>query len=220
MASHGIRLKRGGQVYLLHNEVETIANMREKLVPEARIVTGHGQINERELERVMRDFTGQRTNLLLCTTIIETGIDNPHANTILINRAVAQLRQGKEVAAVDLMQPPGISTEINLRTPAPLPDAYCPDVHERLTLYKSLANCEAGGTDRPLRPVTAASAVAARHASPAAAGQAAMSAKAGRHRRPSNAAVRPEIFPQSARRPGEDHRADPEKPELQAGRAG
>ncbi len=234
-------LKRGGQVYFLHNEVDTIANMREKLeklVPEARTVIGHGQMNERELERVMRDFTGQRANLLLCTTIIETGIDNPHANTILINRAekfglaqlhqlrgrvgrshhqayayllvhddaamtkqakqrleaiqmseelgsgfflamhdleirgagevlgdnqsgemqevgfnlftemlnraVAQLRQGKVVDAVDLTQPLGISTEINLRTPALLPDAYCPDVHERLTLYKRLANCEAG----------------------------------------------------------------------------
>jgi transcription-repair coupling factor (superfamily II helicase) len=93
-------LKRGGQVYFLHNEVDTIANMREKLeklVPEARIVIGHGQMNERELERVMRDFTGQRANVLLCTTIIETGIDNPHANTILINRSekfgLAQLHQ-------------------------------------------------------------------------------------------------------------------------------
>ncbi|HJW26379.1 MAG TPA: transcription-repair coupling factor [Rhodocyclaceae bacterium] len=229
-------LKRGGQVYFLHNEVETIANMREKLeklVPEARIVIGHGQMNERELERVMRDFTQQRANLLLCTTIIETGIDNPHANTILINRAekfglaqlhqlrgrvgrshhqayayllvlddkamtkqakqrleaiqmmeelgagfylamhdleirgagevlgenqsgemqevgfnlytemlnraVAALKQGKEA---DLTQPLGIATEINLHVPALLPDAYCPDVHERLTLYKRLANCE------------------------------------------------------------------------------
>ena len=232
-------LKRGGQVYFLHNEVDTIENMREKLeklVPEARIVIGHGQMNERELERVMRDFTQQRANLLLCTTIIETGIDNPHANTILINRsekfglaqlhqlrgrvgrshhqayayllvqdekamtkqakqrleaiqmseelgsgfflamhdleirgagevlgdnqsgemqevgfnlftemlnrAVAHLKQGKAIDTVDLTQPLGISTEINLRTPALLPDAYCPDVHERLTLYKRLANCE------------------------------------------------------------------------------
>ena len=93
-------LKRGGQVYFLHNEVDTIENMREKLdklLPEARIVVGHGQMNERELERVMRDFTQQRANLLLCTTIIETGIDNPHANTIVINRAdkfgLAQLHQ-------------------------------------------------------------------------------------------------------------------------------
>ncbi len=232
-------LKRGGQVYFLHNEVDTIENMREKLeklVPEARIVIGHGQMNERELERVMRDFTSQRANLLLCTTIIETGIDNPHANTILINRsekfglaqlhqlrgrvgrshhqayayllvqdekamtkqakqrleaiqmseklgsgfflamhdleirgagevlgdnqsgemqevgfnvftemlnrAVAHLKQGKSADSIDLTQPLGISTEINLRTPALLPDAYCPDVHERLTLYKRLANCD------------------------------------------------------------------------------
>jgi transcription-repair coupling factor (superfamily II helicase) len=229
--------KRGGQVYFLHNEVDTIENMREKLaklVPEARIAVGHGQMNERELERVMRDFTQQRTNLLLCTTIIETGIDNPHANTILINRAekfglaqlhqlrgrvgrshhqayayllthdegaltkqakqrleaiqmmdelgagfylamhdleirgagevlgdsqsgemqevgfnlftemlnraVAALKQGKEP---DLTQPLGIATEINLHTPALLPNDYAPDVHERLTLYKRLANCNA-----------------------------------------------------------------------------
>jgi transcription-repair coupling factor (superfamily II helicase) len=232
-------LKRGGQVYFLHNEVDTIENMRERLeelVPEARIVIGHGQMAERELERVMRDFTGQRANLLLCTTIIETGIDNPHANTILINRsekfglaqlhqlrgrvgrshhqayayllvqdekamtkqarqrleaiqmseelgsgfylamhdleirgagevlgdsqsgemqevgfnvftdmlnrAVAALRQGKHLEVADLTKPLGIGTEINLRTPALLPDAYCPDVHERLTLYKRLSNCE------------------------------------------------------------------------------
>jgi transcription-repair coupling factor (superfamily II helicase) len=229
--------KRGGQVYFLHNEVNTIENMREKLIkllPEARIAVGHGQMNERELERVMRDFTQQRTNLLLCTTIIETGIDNPHANTILINRAekfglaqlhqlrgrvgrshhqayayllthdegaltkqakqrleaiqmmdelgagfylamhdleirgagevlgdsqsgemqevgfnlftemlnraVAALKQGKEP---DLTQPLGIATEINLHTPALLPNDYAPDVHERLTLYKRLANCNA-----------------------------------------------------------------------------
>ncbi|MDR0578184.1 MAG: transcription-repair coupling factor, partial [Candidatus Accumulibacter sp.] len=235
--------KRGGQVYFLHNEVDTIGHMREKLaklLPEARIVVGHGQMNERELERVMRDFTQQRANLLLCTTIIETGIDNPHANTIVINRAdkfglaqlhqlrgrvgrshhqayayllthadadadagtglgkqarqrleaiqmmdelgagfylamhdleirgageilgenqsgsmqeigfnlytemltraVGALREGKES---DLLQPFGPATEINLHTPALLPDAYAPDVHERLTLYKRLANCGA-----------------------------------------------------------------------------
>jgi len=233
-------MKRGGQVYFLHNEVDTIENMREKLsklVPEARIVVGHGQMNERELERVMRDFTQQRANLLLCTTIIETGIDNPHANTILINRAekfglaqlhqlrgrvgrshhqayayllthdgtgehsgltkqakqrleaiqhmedlgagfylamhdleirgagevlgdnqsgemqevgfnlftemlnraVAALKQGREP---DLAQPLGVATEINLHTPALLPNDYAPDVHERLSLYKRLANCD------------------------------------------------------------------------------
>ena len=233
--------KRGGQVYFLHNEVDTIATMRDKLaklVPEARIVVGHGQMNERELERVMRDFTQQRANLLLCTTIIETGIDNPHANTIVINRAekfgLAQLHQlrgrvgrshhqayayllthgdvssehsgltkqarqrleaiqmmdelgagfylamhdleirgagevlgenqsgemqevgfnlftemlGRAVSALkqgkdpDLAQPLEVAAEINLHVPALLPDDYAPDVHERLTLYKRLANCD------------------------------------------------------------------------------
>ena len=93
-------LKRGGQVYFLHNEVETIENRRtmlEALVPEARIAVAHGQMHERELERVMRDFVGQRANVLLCTTIIETGIDVPSANTILLHRAdkfgLAQLHQ-------------------------------------------------------------------------------------------------------------------------------
>ena len=83
-------LKRGGQVYFLHNEVETIENRRARLaelVPEARIEIAHGQMPERELERVMRDFYQQRFNVLLCTTIIETGIDVPTANTILIHRA-------------------------------------------------------------------------------------------------------------------------------------
>ncbi|MGF6601240.1 transcription-repair coupling factor (superfamily II helicase) [Paraburkholderia sp. GAS448] len=93
-------LKRGGQVYFLHNEVETIDNRRamlEALVPEARISVAHGQMHERELERVMRDFVAQRANVLLCTTIIETGIDVPSANTILIHRSdkfgLAQLHQ-------------------------------------------------------------------------------------------------------------------------------
>jgi transcription-repair coupling factor (superfamily II helicase) len=211
--------------------------MRErlaKLLPEARIIIGHGQLPERELERVMREFTQQKHNLLLCSTIIETGIDNPHANTIVIHRAdkfgLAQLHQlrgrvgrshhqayayllthedakptaqaQKRLEAIqmmeelgsgfflamhdleirgagevlgesqsgeiheigfslytsmlntavkalkdgkampDLTQPLGITSEINLHTPALLPDAYCPDVHERLTLYKRLANCE------------------------------------------------------------------------------
>ena len=93
-------LKRGGQVYFLHNEVETIQNRRsrlEELVPEARIAVAHGQMPERELERVMRDFVAQRHNVLLCSTIIETGIDVPTANTIVISRAdkfgLAQLHQ-------------------------------------------------------------------------------------------------------------------------------
>lgn len=93
-------LKRGGQVYFLHNEVETIQNrkaMLEKILPEARIAVAHGQMHERELEKVMRDFVAQRHNILLCTTIIETGIDVPTANTIIMHRAdkfgLAQLHQ-------------------------------------------------------------------------------------------------------------------------------
>ncbi|MDR2925779.1 MAG: transcription-repair coupling factor [Azoarcus sp.] len=228
--------KRGGQVYFLHNEVDTIENMRselEKLLPEARIAVGHGQLPERELERVMRDFTQQRTNLLLCTTIIETGIDIPTANTIVINRAdrfgLAQLHQlrgrvgrshhqayaylltdadakpsaqaKRRLEAISMMeelgsgfylamhdleirgagevlgdqqsgeiaqvgfsmysemlkravralqsgQEPGIESpldaisEINLHAPALLPTDYCPDVQERLTLYKRLASSD------------------------------------------------------------------------------
>jgi transcription-repair coupling factor (superfamily II helicase) len=93
-------LKRGGQVYFLHNEVETIEARRDKLaelLPEARIAVAHGQMPERELERVMREFVAQRHNLLLCSTIIETGIDVPTANTIVMSRAdkfgLAQLHQ-------------------------------------------------------------------------------------------------------------------------------
>ncbi|OHX20302.1 transcription-repair coupling factor [Chromobacterium sphagni] len=230
-------LKRGGQVFFLHNEVDTIENMREKLtelIPEARIGVAHGQLRERELEQVMRDFLQQRFNLLLCSTIIETGIDIPNANTILINRAdkfgLAQLHQLrgrvgrshhqayaylltpdgmtrdaqkrleaiqlsgelgagfylamhdleirgagevlgegqsgemqevgfslftemlkqavrdlKKGRAPDLDAPLGVTTEINLHSPALLPDAYCPDVHERLLIYKRLASCEAEG---------------------------------------------------------------------------
>ncbi|MFZ2301177.1 MAG: transcription-repair coupling factor [Gallionella sp.] len=227
-------LKRGGQIYFLHNEVETIANMAEKLealLPEARIRVAHGQMGERDLESVMRDFYQQRFNILLCTTIIETGIDVPTANTIIINRAdrfglaqlhqlrgrvgrshhqayayllvetealtaqakkrleaiqsmeqlgsgfylamhdleirgagevlgesqsgemqeigfslyadmlnaaVASLRQGKEP---DMAHPLGVTTEINLHCPALLPNDYCGDTHQRLVIYKRLANC-------------------------------------------------------------------------------
>lgn len=227
-------LKRGGQVFFLHNEVDTIENMRERLetlLPEARIGVAHGQLRERELEQVMRDFLQQRFNVLLCSTIIETGIDIPNANTIIINRAdkfgLAQLHQlrgrvGRShhqayaylltpeyitkdaekrldaIAAADelgagftlamqdleirgageilgegqsgeMMQvgftlytemlkqavrdlkkgrqpdldaPLGITTEIKLHSPALLPESYCPDIHERLVLYKRLAVCE------------------------------------------------------------------------------
>ncbi|MEX0374247.1 transcription-repair coupling factor [Spiribacter pallidus] len=93
-------LHRGGQVYFLHNDVETIDRTAEalaELIPEARIRTAHGQMPERELERVMLDFYHQRFNILVCTTIIESGIDVPTANTIVINRAdrlgLAQLHQ-------------------------------------------------------------------------------------------------------------------------------
>ncbi len=93
-------IRRGGQVYFLHNEVRTIQKMREQLqalIPEARIEIGHGQMSERELENTMRDFYHQRFNILLCTTIIESGIDVPSANTIIINKAdrfgLAQLHQ-------------------------------------------------------------------------------------------------------------------------------
>ena len=228
-------LKRGGQVYFLHNEVETIVNrkaMLEELLPEARIAVAHGQMHERELEKVMRDFVAQRFNILLCTTIIETGIDVPTANTIvmhradkfglaqlhqlrgrvgrshhqayayllvhdvhglaklaqrrldaiqqmeelgsgfylamhdleirgagevlgenqsgemqeigfqlysdMLNEAVRALKNGKEP---DLAAPLSTTTEINLHVPALLPQDYCGDVHERLSLYKRLANC-------------------------------------------------------------------------------
>ncbi len=229
-------LKRGGQIYFLHNEIETIRNMAArlaKLLPEARIRIAHGQMPERELELVMRDFYQGRFNLLLCTTIIETGIDVPTANTIVINRAdkfgLAQLHQlrgrvgrshhqayaylltpdedaigrqaKKRLEAIQMMEELGSGfylamhdleirgagevlgesqsgemqevgfalyaemlnsavkslkagkepeltgnsnhgTEINLHAPALLPDDYCADIHERLVLYKRLANCE------------------------------------------------------------------------------
>ncbi len=93
-------LKRGGQVYFLHNDVATIENradMLRALIPEARIAVAHGQMSERELEHIMREFYRQSYNLLVCTTIIETGIDIPIANTIIIHRAdkfgLAQLHQ-------------------------------------------------------------------------------------------------------------------------------
>jgi len=93
-------LKRGGQVYFLHNDIDTIEKMAEEisgLVPEARVEFAHGKMRERELEHVMQDFYHRRFNVLVCTTIIETGIDVPSANTIIINRAdklgLAQLYQ-------------------------------------------------------------------------------------------------------------------------------
>ena len=228
-------IKRGGQVYFLHNEVETIQNRKhalQELIPEASISVAHGQMHERELESVMREFVTQRTNILLCTTIIETGIDVPTANTIImhradkfglaqlhqlrgrvgrshhqayayllvpdpealskqaqlrlnaiqameelgsgfylamhdleirgagevlgdkqsgeiheigfqlytemLNRAVKSLRSGKEP---DLLSPLQATTDVNLGVPALFPEDYCPDVHERLSLYKRFAGC-------------------------------------------------------------------------------
>ncbi|MCB1670229.1 MAG: DEAD/DEAH box helicase, partial [Pseudomonadales bacterium] len=93
-------LLRGGQVFFLHNEVKTIqqaARHLEEIVPQARITVAHGQMPERELEKVMADFYHKRFNVLVCSTIIETGIDIPSANTIIIHRAdkfgLAQLHQ-------------------------------------------------------------------------------------------------------------------------------
>jgi transcription-repair coupling factor (superfamily II helicase) len=93
-------IRRGGQIYYVHNSVDTIertARAIAELVPEARIAVGHGQMRERELEQVMLDFYHQRSNLLVCTTIVESGIDVPSANTIIIDRAdklgLAQLHQ-------------------------------------------------------------------------------------------------------------------------------
>src|SRR5204862_3936794 len=93
-------LKRGGQIYFLHNDIDAIRTTQQRLaelLPEARIAVAHGQMGERELEHVMREFYAQRVNLLVCSTIIETGIDVPTANTIIIERAdrfgLAQLHQ-------------------------------------------------------------------------------------------------------------------------------
>jgi transcription-repair coupling factor (superfamily II helicase) len=93
-------LQRGGQVFFLHNEVKTIERIArevQELAPQARLAVAHGQMAERDLEKVMLDFYRQRFNILVCTTIIESGIDVPTANTIIINRAdrfgLAQLHQ-------------------------------------------------------------------------------------------------------------------------------
>lgn len=120
---------RGGQVYFLHNDVDKIEDMAqdlEQLLPEARIGIAHGQMPERELEKVMSDFYHQRYNLLLCSTIIETGIDIPSANTIIINRAdkfgLAQLHQlrgrvgrSHHQAYAYLLTPPKISKDAEKR---------------------------------------------------------------------------------------------------------
>ena len=137
---------RGGQVYFLHNEVNTIESMREKLsklLPEARIGVAHGQLQEKELEHVMQDFHQQRINVLLCSTIIETGIDIPTANTIIMNRAdkfgLAQLHQlrgrvgrSHHQAYAYLMTPPK--------------ELISADAKKRLDAFTSLEDLGAGFT--------------------------------------------------------------------------
>ncbi|WP_373098989.1 MULTISPECIES: transcription-repair coupling factor [Pasteurellaceae] len=135
---------RGGQVYYLHNDVASIENCAEKLtalIPEARIVIGHGQMRERELERVMSDFYHQRFNLLVCSTIIETGIDVPTANTIIIERAdnfgLAQLHQLRGRVGRSHHQ-----AYAYLLTPHP--KAMSKDALKRLEALESLDNLGAG----------------------------------------------------------------------------
>ena len=229
-------IKRGGQVYFLHNQIETIektAREVEALLPEARIRIAHGQMPEKELEQVMLDFYHRRFNVLVCTTIIESGIDVPSANTIIINRAdrfgLAQLYQlrgrvgrshhrayaymivphhkamttdaVKRLEAIEALEELGVGftlathdleirgageilgeeqsgqihevgfglymdlleraihalrsgkqpdldrpldhgAEINLHTPALIPEDYLPDVHTRLIMYKRIASAK------------------------------------------------------------------------------
>ena len=238
-------LSRGGQVYFLHNDVESIGRMQrelQELVPDARIGIAHGQMPERELEKVMFDFNRQRFNVLLCTTIIESGIDIPNANTIIINRAdrfgLAQLHQlrgrvgrshhrsyayllvpdkrsisadakkrldaiasmgelgaGFTLATHDLEirgagellgedqsgqmaevgfslytelleravrsirqgklpdadEPPDRGAEVELHSPALIPEDYLPDVHTRLTLYKRISSAADAAALRELQ---------------------------------------------------------------------
>ncbi|MCF6353766.1 MAG: transcription-repair coupling factor [Candidatus Polarisedimenticolaceae bacterium] len=139
-------IKRGGQVYFLHNEVQTIENTTarlQKLLPRARVQTAHGQMRERKLEQIMRDFYHQRFNILVCTTIIESGIDVPSANTIIINRAdklgLAQLHQlrgrvgrSHHRAYAYLLTPP--------------PKSMTPDAKKRLEAIESLEELGAGFT--------------------------------------------------------------------------
>ena len=106
-------IKRGGQVYFLHNNVETIDKVAadvSALVPEANVTTAHGQMREKELEHLMSEFYHQKFNVLICTTIIETGIDIPSANTIIMDRAdklgLAQLHQLR--GRVGQKPPPGV----------------------------------------------------------------------------------------------------------------
>lgn len=229
-------IRRGGQVYFVHNRVENIeqiAKNLQKLVPDASVRVAHGQMRERDLERVMLDFYHRRFNVLVCTTIIETGIDVPSANTIVINRAdrfgLAQLHQlrgrvgrshhrayaylvvpprkaitadaVKRLEAIESLEDLGIGftlathdleirgagellgedqsgqiqevgyalytrlleravdalragksprldrpldhgTEVDIHAPALIPEAYLPDVHSRLIMYKRIASAD------------------------------------------------------------------------------
>ncbi|MEW8327675.1 MAG: transcription-repair coupling factor [Candidatus Thiodiazotropha sp.] len=139
-------LKRGGQIYFLHNEVDTIENMAqrlESLLPGIRLQIAHGQMRERELEGIMRDFYHQRFSLLVCTTIVESGIDVPSANTMIINRAdklgLAQLHQirgrvgrSHHRAYAYLLTPP--------------PGSMTADAKKRLEAIESLEDLGAGFT--------------------------------------------------------------------------
>lgn len=135
---------RGGQVYYLYNDVENIEKAAKKLaelVPEARIAIGHGQMRERNLERVMNDFHHQRFNVLVCTTIIETGIDIAIANTIIIERAdrfgLAQLHQLRGRVGRSHHQ-----AYAYLLTPHP--QAMSADAQKRLAAIASLEDLGAG----------------------------------------------------------------------------
>ncbi len=139
-------IRRGGQIYYVHNSVETIektAHSLAELVPEANIAIGHGQMRERELEQVMLDFSHQRCNLFVCTTIVESGIDVPTANTIIIDRAdkfgLAQLHQMRgrvgrshHQAYAYLLTPPKTN--------------MTPDAIKRLEAIESLEDLGAGFT--------------------------------------------------------------------------
>ena len=139
-------LKRGGQVYFLHNEVETIetqARKLQELLPDARIQVAHGQMRERDLESVMRDFYHQRFNILVCTTIVESGIDVPSANTILIHRA-------DKLGLAQLHQLRGRVGRSHHRAYAylitPNPKAMTDDAKKRLEAIESLEDLGAGFT--------------------------------------------------------------------------
>lgn len=167
-------LLRGGQVYYLHNEVKTIekcARDLAELVPEARIGIGHGQMHERELEQVMSDFYHKRFNVLVASTIIETGIDVPSANTILIERAdkfgLAQLHQlrgrvgrSHHQAYAYLLTPPRrqMTPDAEKRLkPSPTPRTWAPASSSPPTTWRSAAPASCSATARAGRSRRSAS---------------------------------------------------------------